>query len=90
MGDDGMAALTSLVCQGRLKNLEQLRLSENDDITDRGVIALARAINVRGLPMLERFSCKCFDKVTIQGIHCDRSDRGEALPCEQESLRRNG
>jgi len=67
MGDGGMAMLTSLVCQGRLKKLKQSCLPENDGITDRSVIALAGAIDTSGLPMLERFICKRLDKV-IQGV----------------------
>ena len=49
--DDGMTALSSLVYQGRFEQL-QLNLSENRAITTQGIVALARAIETRGLPNL--------------------------------------
>jgi hypothetical protein len=36
--------------------LEDLNLDGNNDLTDEGITPLARAINVRGLPVLERLS----------------------------------
>jgi hypothetical protein len=43
--------LSSLVYQGRFEQL-QLNLSENRAITTQGIVALARAIETRGLPKL--------------------------------------
>lgn len=69
MSDSGMVALAaSLVCQGRLTKLEELHICGNQGVTDSGIVALARAVNVRGLPMLEQMNCSCYDKVTIRGI----------------------
>jgi ribonuclease HIII len=56
MGDGGIEALASLVYEGRMQQLEDLNLDGNNDLTDEGITALARAINVRGLPVLERLS----------------------------------
>lgn len=56
MGDEGFKALASVVYAGRMQQLEDLDLSRNGGLTDEGITALARAINVRGLPALERLS----------------------------------
>ena len=55
LGDEGIAALAFLVEQGRMEQLESLSISENDALTQQGIITLAREIGVRGLPMLDRF-----------------------------------
>lgn len=70
MGDEGMIALASLVSQGCMQQMEKLGLSWNAGVTDRGVIALARAIETRGLPMLVSFRMGGMtrDKVTLLGF----------------------
>ena len=55
MGDAGIAALASLVSRDRLEQLEHFYLSHNHAVTNRGIIALAQAIDARGLPLLEHF-----------------------------------
>lgn len=52
----GMAALASAVQQGKFERLGRLELSDDPGITDEGIIALAQAINARGLPALRTFS----------------------------------
>lgn len=52
-GDEGMAALASLVNQGRMAQLIVLHIYGNHYMTHRGLIVLARAIDARGMPMLE-------------------------------------
>jgi hypothetical protein len=70
LGDVGKAALSSLVYQGRFEQLELLNFSGNGGITNQGIVALARAIEKRGLPLLKEF---CLfeitdDHVTLLGI----------------------
>ena len=52
-GDEGMAALASLVYQGRMAQLIELHIYGKRYITDRGLIVLARAIDEHEMPMLE-------------------------------------
>ncbi len=57
MGDKGMFALAGLVHRGRFERLELLSISDNEEVSDQGVIALARAIEEAGkcgLPMLRK------------------------------------
>ena len=54
--DLGMAAFAFAVHQGRMERLKELDLYKNKGVTDDGVLVVARAINERGLPKLERFS----------------------------------
>lgn len=66
-----MRALVSLVSQGRrLRHLTELDLSKNNDISNQDVAALARAIDVHGLPLLTKFKLIGLntDKVTLFGI----------------------
>ena len=53
--DAGYATLASVVQQCRFDELYELGISENGGITDKGMTALARAIDTRGLPMLDTF-----------------------------------
>ena len=55
MGDGGIVALASVIYQGRMQEMEEFNLSEVPDLTDKGLIALARAINARGLPNVRHF-----------------------------------
>lgn len=55
MGDEGIAALASLVYRGRMEDLTSLSISRNENVTDQGVNALAQAIDARGLPLLRGF-----------------------------------
>lgn len=66
MGDDGIAALATLVSQGRLEQLEELSLSDGGGVTNEGMILLAQAISVGGLPVLKSFKMVCFDKEKIR------------------------
>lgn len=68
MGDEGIAALASVVSQGYFEELRKLSFSHNGDITDEGMTALARAIDVRGLPMLETFAMEGLDLMTNRGV----------------------
>jgi hypothetical protein len=67
MGDAGVAALASVVQQGRFDELAGLDIHENVDITDQGMTALARAIEARGLPMLS-FTLDGFEEMRATGI----------------------
>lgn len=67
MADEGLAALSSLIYRGRLEKLQLLRITQNHAITDRGVIALARAVETRGLPMLEYLHVELLTGVTAAG-----------------------
>lgn len=49
IGDEGIVALASLVEQDRFKQLKYIDLSQNEAITDRSLILLAKAIGRRGL-----------------------------------------
>ena len=55
MGDGGIAALASVIYQGRMQEMEDFHLREVPGMTDKGLIALARAINARGLPNVRYF-----------------------------------
>lgn len=55
LGDVGMTALASVVSQGRFEQLEFLEFSGNEGITNQGIVALARAIETRGKPLLDDF-----------------------------------
>ena len=70
MGDKGIAALASLVSQGRLKQLVDLNLRGNGDVTNQGIISFAKAIGAHGLPRLEEIEMRGLDnrKVTALGI----------------------
>ena len=68
MGDEGISALASLASQGRLEHLKTLNISENEDLTEQGIITLARAIGVRGLPMLETFDMVKLGNMTAREI----------------------
>jgi len=72
MGDEGIAALASLVVQGRLQQLEESSLSRNDGVTKPCSIALAEAIGTRGLPVLRALHLAALvretDKETVRGI----------------------
>lgn len=71
MSDEGIAAIANLVSQGRLKQLNGvLDLSENEDVTNEGIVALARSIDAHGLPLLTTFKLTGLDtdKVTLFGI----------------------
>lgn len=65
MGNGGIAVLASLVDQGRMKQLKMLDISDNNALTQRGIITFARAIDARGLPMLATFS---MGEMTARGI----------------------
>jgi len=56
MGDAGMKDLAFLVHQGRLAQLRKLLIAGNYDVIDRGIHALAGAINDYGLSALKVFS----------------------------------
>lgn len=86
MSDKGMIALATLIDQGRVEQLTDLNLTESECETDRGVGALAQAIETRGLPMLENLNLSSFnvEKVAVQGI----SDIAKALLKHCPRLRR--
>jgi len=67
MGDKGLKALASLIHRGRFNKLKQLHISYNGAITDRGMIALARAIDACGLPKLEKLWVEGLNEVTVSG-----------------------
>ena len=50
MCDAGVCALASLIQQGLLRKLKYLFICSNGRVTDEGIIALARAIDMCGLP----------------------------------------
>jgi len=68
MGDEGIAALASLVSHGRMEQLEELDISLNAALTQQGIITLARAIDARGLPMLETLEMSRLTNLTAVGI----------------------
>jgi hypothetical protein len=53
MGDEGIAALSSLIYRGRMEQMRELRFSENGGITKEGIKALAQAIEAHMLPVLK-------------------------------------
>lgn len=67
MGDDGLLELAYLLYRGRFKHLQRLNISYNRAITDRGIIALARAIGACGLPKLEELWVEGLNKLTVVG-----------------------
>ena len=52
MGDVGMAALASVIEQGRMGQIKTINLGY--DMTDKGFLALARAIGAWGLPKVQK------------------------------------
>lgn len=54
MGDEGIAALTSLISRRRMGELHRLNISENASVSDQGIIGLARAIDAHGLLELRK------------------------------------
>ena len=51
-----------------MEQLESLSISENDALTQQGIITLAREIGVRGLPMLYRFFMEELREMKAVGI----------------------
>ena len=45
-----------------------MSISENEELTEQGIITLARAIDARGLPMLQTFSMLRLGEMTTIGI----------------------
>ena len=68
MRDGGLSALVSLVNRGCLEQLRELDNSDNYSLTEQGIISLARAIDARGLPRLEKFAMRELGDVSGQGI----------------------
>lgn len=68
MGDEGIAALSSLIYQGRMEQIRDLSFAENDDITDEGINVLARAVEAHMLPLLEYIYIMELKGMTITGI----------------------
>lgn len=68
MGEEGIAALASLVSQGRMERLKRLDISANAALTQQGIITLASAIAARGLPMLEDLLMINLTNLTAVGI----------------------
>lgn len=72
MGDEGIAALASLVSQGCMQQVTELSLSSNGGVTNRGIISLAQAIDARGLSNLRALHLcgmlPATDKETVLGI----------------------
>lgn len=62
MGDVGMVALASVIHQGRMQEVEDFNLGEIPGMTDKGLIALARAIDARGLPNVHQFVIEMYHK----------------------------
>lgn len=52
MRDEGVGMLASVIQQGRLKELTNLLISSNHQVTHEGIIALSRAIDIGGPPSL--------------------------------------
>lgn len=67
-GDEGIAALASVIYQGGFQHLKMFLISDNHGISDEGIIALADAIEACGLPKLTLFEAKGLDKVTAVGF----------------------
>ncbi len=65
MGDKGIAAVASLVSQGHMNKLKVLNITKNKALTHQGFVYLARAIDARGLPMLETFRMQKILNVTL-------------------------
>lgn len=68
LGDKALVALASVIDQGRFEVLQDFYLANNVHVTDQGILALARAIEARGLPMLETFTMDAMDYMTTVGI----------------------
>lgn len=70
MGKESVAAVASLIRQGRFEQLAYLNTSENGGISDQGVMVLAQAIEARGLPKLDMLELQGLDtaRVTLAGI----------------------
>jgi len=68
MGDEGIAALASLVGQGRMEQLREFNIYENAALTQQGICALARAVDARGLPFLETFLINRSTEKAARGI----------------------
>lgn len=62
--------MITFICKGRLDQLEELGLSDNEGLTNQDIIFLAQAIGKRRLWKLEAFYLKGLDadKVTLLGV----------------------
>ena len=71
MGDEGLAALGSVIHAGRLEELEGLFIHENPANTDEGIDVLAQVImgaGQRGLPKLSKFGAYGLGLVNWEGV----------------------
>lgn len=68
--DEGMAALASLMHRGRMGRTRNIYLSEASGVTDKGIVALARAIDEGGLAKLQQLDLGAspIKKVTALGF----------------------
>ena len=68
VGDAGMAALAGVLHAGHFEQLENISISGNNNVSDKGVCLWARAAQDTGLPMLSEFHAKLLSKVTTMGV----------------------
>ena len=62
MGDVGMTALASVIHQGRMQEIQDLNLGDVPGMTDKGMVALARAIDARGLPKMRLLDMETYSQ----------------------------
>jgi len=68
MGDARMVVLASIVHRGCMRHIQKLNLSGPLGATDEGIVALARAIDAKGLPELRQLKMGRFNNVTAFGF----------------------
>ncbi len=83
MGNLGMAALASVIQQGRMQRIEMLDLSGADYVTDVSITALAQAIEARGLPNVRNFKIEGLHETEVTAIGFDAIARALVKRCPQ-------
>ena len=80
MGDVGMAALASVIDQGRMQQMQTFPIFNTHGVTDEGMITLARAIDTHELPKIQELrmvnkhkelvTAVGVDAITLAFVHC--------------------
>ena len=81
LGNEGMAALASVIDQGRMGRTEYLDLSAGRGVTDDGIITLAKAIDARKLPEVRFLSVYQLHKTGLTTLGLDAICQASVNSC---------
>jgi len=81
LGNEGMAALASVIDQGRLGQIEYLDLSVARGVTDDGIITLAKVIDARKLPEVRFMSVHQLHKTGLTTLGLDAICQASVNSC---------